>query len=543
MFISLIMYEIHDALYGDIVLSEEEANLLNTWEVQRLRRVKQLGFAYLVYPTAVHTRFEHSLGARYMIEHIVRASKLSISEEDLRYLYIAALLHDISHPAFSHVSERLTEVGVDIPTHDEMRKDMINGTLRKSVTDEKEGFLDPDECSPSISDLLDADDKRRIMEVLTGEKLDKPFLKELLDGPIDADNLDYLRRDAYHIGLLRAYYDDRIFSSFVIAEKDGEEHILFRDSPDTIAAILSVLEARYWLLKIVYRHHTTLIAEKMFLWALQTGLHPEDGLKLYAYGDEEFLSFFKRKAKGEEEKELLMVLNDVSNRRLYKRAFMTDKRHDEKTIEDVKEKNFGLIREEIERKAGLGFGEILIDGPKESKWKDGFDVLLSTSSGKSSKLSVYAPTELTTLKEQYKSTELFGIYIRPKGEKTKDCAERVLDYCRRRNWKGYYKPKEPLEVQAKEQHKVQLIVEWKIKRNKKASLKILKTFMAHDKWLSREELAEINGVKPTTVSQYIGYLNDAFRKSGLRVFETKREGGVKKWKLEKRIREHLNVIF
>ena len=537
------MYEIHDALYGDIVLSEEEANLLNTWEVQRLRRVKQLGFAYLVYPTAVHTRFEHSLGARYTVERVVRASKLSIDEEDFRHLYIAALLHDISHPAFSHVSERLTEVGSDIPTHEEMRDEMIYGRLRKRVTSEEEAFLDADECSPSISDLLDAIDKRRIMEILTGKNLDKPFLKELIDGPIDADNLDYLRRDAYHIGLPRAYYDDRIFSSFVITEKEGEEHILFRDSPDTIAAILSVLEARYWLLKIVYRHHTTLIAERMFLWALETGLPPEDGLKLYAYGDEEFLSFFKRKAKGEEEKELLMVLNDVSNRRLYKRAFMTDKRHDEKTIEDVKEKNFEPIREEIERKAGLGFGEILIDGPKESKWKEGFDVLLNTSSGELSKLSVYARTELTTLKEQYKSTELFGIYIRPKGEKTKDYAERVLDYCKRIDWKGYYRPKTPLEVQAKEQYRVQLIIEERIKRNKKASLEILRAFMAHDKWLSREELAGINSVKPTTVSQYIGYLNEVFRESGLRLFKTKREGGVKKWRLEKRIKEHLNVIL
>ncbi len=49
------MYKIHDALYGNVVLSEEEVNLLNTWEVQWLRRVKQLGFTYLVYPTAVHT--------------------------------------------------------------------------------------------------------------------------------------------------------------------------------------------------------------------------------------------------------------------------------------------------------------------------------------------------------------------------------------------------------------------------------------------------------------------------------------------------------
>ena len=79
------MYEIHDALYGDIVLSEEEANLLNTWEVQRLRRIKQLGLTNLVYPGANHTRLQHALGAMHLMSlaiDVIRSKGHEITEDE-----------------------------------------------------------------------------------------------------------------------------------------------------------------------------------------------------------------------------------------------------------------------------------------------------------------------------------------------------------------------------------------------------------------------------------------------------------------------------
>ena len=536
------MYEIHDALYGDIVLSEEEANLLNTWEVQRLRRIFQLGLAHLTFPNGVHTRFEHSLGTRFMVEHIIKTSRLSIDEEDIRCLYFASLLHDISHPVLSHVTERLNELGYDIPSHEIMGPEMISGTFRKKVI--KDGFLNDYECSPSISDLLDPKDKDRIIQILTGNNLDKPYLKDLIDGPIDADNLDYLRRDAYHIGLPRAFYDDRIYSSFVIGEKDGKEHILFRDSSDTISAILSVLEARFWLTKIVYRHHTTLIGERMFLEALDTGFNKKDALKLFSYGDEEFFSFFKNQMREKKDKETLKMLTDITNRRLYKRAFVTNRRFNEKTLTSAIQENerTGLkdVREEIARKAELNIQEILIDPPKPSKWKEDFDVLLNSDQPKT--LSNYVGEELKTLKEQYKSTEIFAIYLNSKSKDTINYSKKISDYCKRRDWEGYYEPKDPLEVIANKQYKVKWVID-DVRKEKKASLDILKTFMETEGFLTRKLLGHKNSIKETTVSQYIGYLEKKFKTNGIRIFDVVREGGAKKWKIKKEIKNHLKMII
>lgn len=539
------MYEIHDALCGDIVLSEEEAYLLNTWEVQRLRRVEQLGLSHLTFPNGVHTRFEHSIGTRFMVENIVKTSRLSIDEEDLRSLYLAAIFHDVSHPVFSHVTERYRELGYDIPNHEDMLPDIISGSFRNKVVG-ADILLDY-ECFPSISDILHPNDKDKIIQILTGKGLAKLFLKDLIDGPIDADNLDYLRRDAYHIGLPRAFYDDRIFSSFVIGDIDGDERILFRDSPDTVSAILSVLEARYWLTKIVYRHHATLIAERMFLEALNIGFDTKDGLRLFAYGDEEFLSYLKNKKREEKDKKTLEILADLTNRNLYKRAFMTNRRFNESTIESalkLKETEFKNVREEIETIIGSDNNEILIDYPKKSKWKETFDVTLN-SYPKKKVLSDYAESELRTLKEQYKSTEIFAIYLKSIPEKSKDYSALIIDYCKKRKWDGYYEPKDPLEIVANEQYKINLIVD-RMRSEKKASLEIIKNFIETDKYLSREQLSAKNNIKPTTVSQYLGYTTDIFSKSGMKIFNVRREegmGGIKEWQIKKNIKEHLKAIL
>ena len=72
------MYRVRDPLHGDVSLTQEEYRLINTYEMQRLSRVKQLGLSYLVYPGATHTRFEHSIGVRWLVENIIVKSKLPI---------------------------------------------------------------------------------------------------------------------------------------------------------------------------------------------------------------------------------------------------------------------------------------------------------------------------------------------------------------------------------------------------------------------------------------------------------------------------------
>ncbi len=98
---------VRDPLYGFIGLTKKEVELLNTNVVQRLRRIKQLGNTHLVYPSACHTRFEHSLGVIHIATRM--AQRLKLGDHDTEIIRYAALLHDIGHGPFSHVFEAILE--------------------------------------------------------------------------------------------------------------------------------------------------------------------------------------------------------------------------------------------------------------------------------------------------------------------------------------------------------------------------------------------------------------------------------------------------
>src|SRR5262245_43294033 len=108
---------IRDAVHGDIELGSLEVELIDTPEFQRLRGIRQLGTAYLVFPSAMHTRFEHSLGTSWMAHRIVRAIErnFAISREEEDLIRVTALLHDITHVPFGHTLEDERRV---LPRHD-----------------------------------------------------------------------------------------------------------------------------------------------------------------------------------------------------------------------------------------------------------------------------------------------------------------------------------------------------------------------------------------------------------------------------------------
>src|SRR6516164_10645504 len=108
---------IRDAVHGDMELTALEVELMDTPEFQRLRGIKQLGTAYLVFPSAVHTRFEHSLGTSWMAHRILQSVRrnYSIVEDDIRLIQVASLLHDITHIPFRHTLEDERRV---LPRHD-----------------------------------------------------------------------------------------------------------------------------------------------------------------------------------------------------------------------------------------------------------------------------------------------------------------------------------------------------------------------------------------------------------------------------------------
>src|ERR1044072_7241753 len=181
---------IRDAVHGDIEMGSLEVELMDTPEFQRLRGIKQLGTAYFVFPSAVHTRFEHSLGTSWMAHRILQSIQrnLTISEDEEPLIRVSALLHDITHIPFGHTLEDERRV---LPRHDK-DEERVNYFLRHSAVGrilKREGIEDQ-----IISIMRGGDD----------------YASDIVGGAISADLLDYLRRDTYFCGLSQ-YYDQRIF--------------------------------------------------------------------------------------------------------------------------------------------------------------------------------------------------------------------------------------------------------------------------------------------------------------------------------------------
>ena len=107
------LHEMRDPIHGFIKLSKRERDLIDTQVFQRLRRIRQLAMTFLVYPGAVHTRFDHSIGVMHIAGRIcTRLQELNpkrICDEDIDRVRLAALLHDVGHGPFSHVSEHLLD--------------------------------------------------------------------------------------------------------------------------------------------------------------------------------------------------------------------------------------------------------------------------------------------------------------------------------------------------------------------------------------------------------------------------------------------------
>ncbi len=184
-----------DPLYGRIYLSELEYKIIQTWQFKRLKRIKQLSFAQLVYPSANHTRYEHSLGARYICNEMIKSLSRTceIEEGDKKIVRVAALLHDIGHPAFSHASEFALK-GLNL--NDELLSNHEDATRAK--------ILEKEEIFDILKQQFSCKEIELIANIATGATFNLPknkqFLSDMVAGDFGCDRIDYLRRDAYYTG-------------------------------------------------------------------------------------------------------------------------------------------------------------------------------------------------------------------------------------------------------------------------------------------------------------------------------------------------------
>lgn len=333
---------IKDPIWGYIKITNDDRLLIDSFPVQRLRRLKQLSLADIVYPGAVHTRFEHSLGVMHVATEIAKNLPVEISKDDISLIRYAALLHDIGHGPFSHLFEHYLEK-----------------YLKKDHEDIGEWIILKSQLADIISKI--GYDPKEIVGLALRGKSDKPvYMKQIIRSAVDADKLDFIRRDNYHTGASYGNIDvERLIYTMEVVD----------DKLAVNMTALSVLEmviiSRVKSFESIYYHKTIRGAQLMFIRALEMAIEengllkfdtPEDYLQLDDYT---LWSIISKSTKGNQ------MLKRIESRDLIKMAY--EKKYiigDEFIVKILSNEN--IMRktiEEISNIANVDPESIYIDAP------------------------------------------------------------------------------------------------------------------------------------------------------------------------------------
>ncbi|MEM3852506.1 MAG: HD domain-containing protein, partial [Methanomassiliicoccales archaeon] len=299
---------VHDAVHGSVVFSEPFDRLLETPEMQRMAHIRQLGLAYLVFPGANHTRFEHMIGAYHLASRFATVLGLEGWERDM--LLTSALVHDAGHPPFSHTLEPLMMERLGM-NHMELTASIIKGE-RDVVPKEQGVFLSTKvrlkEAIESIS--LDPDQVAQVVMREEGVPGVPSFISSLIHGPVDVDQLDYLMRDAHYTGVASGRVDgDRIIQTTEL----NNGRLVLRKSG--VPAVEGLIVSRILMNTAVYFHKTVRIAEMMLLRA--ASFLDDSSLAAAITGTDASLEGMLLEKGGEARKLMTML----KYRQLYKPAF------------------------------------------------------------------------------------------------------------------------------------------------------------------------------------------------------------------------------
>lgn len=238
--------EITDPIHKFIRFTELEKKIIDSNVFQRLRRIKQLAGAHLVYPAAQHSRFEHSLGAMHVAglagEHLFSIGV--IDKESIQELRVASLLHDIGHGPFSHLFEEALKVTGN-SNHESLGAKII--------------------CKTELGDILSdyGFSSQTISEISFGNSKVK-FKNEIISGSLSSDLMDYLPRDGFFTGVEYGKVDhNRIINSFRVTDSKS----LALDI-SSFYSFESMIISRFEMFRAVYFHKTVRSAEVMLLHSI-----------------------------------------------------------------------------------------------------------------------------------------------------------------------------------------------------------------------------------------------------------------------------------
>lgn len=324
-----------DPVYGYVHVYDQLIwDLIQTKEVQRLRRIKQLGGTYMVFHTAEHSRFSHSLGVYEMARKIIRAlmHRGTILSEDERLLVLsAALLHDLGHGPFSHSFESVFSVRHELFTE---RIIMENTEVNRVLEAYQKGF------ATKVRDVIN-------------KTYPNPLIISIISSQLDADRLDYLLRDAYFTGAPYGEIDvERILRTMRVVNNK----IVYKVSG--MHAIEDYLMSRYQMYWQVYLHSTgrsfDLVIQNMLrrvrelifsgyefkrpLEALKDlFLEEEPSVETYLKFDDSTISYYASLFTDEEDEILRDLADRFINRRLLKEVHYTPNDETNEKLKQVKE--------------------------------------------------------------------------------------------------------------------------------------------------------------------------------------------------------------
>ena len=259
------LYEFRCPVHGFIEVNHWEREVINHPAFQRLRRIRQLGWTEYVYPGGTHTRFEHSLGVMHVATRVYEAvtqRSRAFLESNLQYNQVgigrdrqlvrfAALLHDVGHAPFSHASEELMPARPD-SSKKYRHEDYSAAIVRECLKEVIEGHSFNDNVG------LTAEEIASLIDGTTAARR-AIFWRELVDGQMDADRMDYLLRDSIHLGVQYGRFDlDRIVSTICVTAGGEEERTDPRlaVAEGGLHAAIGLVLARYYMFTQVYFHKT-----------------------------------------------------------------------------------------------------------------------------------------------------------------------------------------------------------------------------------------------------------------------------------------------
>lgn len=318
---------IRDPVHNFVELWSDELKVVNSPVFQRLRGIKQLALANLVYPGALHTRFDHSVGVCHvagLMANRVGVGDRSTDDHDVRLVRLAALLHDLGHGPFSHVSEDALERYAN--------REALKGIEKKEKIHESitARLIDTD---PDLTRILGPDMCRKVVQIL-GDGYGERMLKNIVSGPLDADKQDYLLRDSRFCGVPYGLFDMHQLHQSLVARGDEKDRGLWI-TKDGIHALEQYVLAKYYLTTMVYRHQVRLITNQMITRAIILGIEEDDNEELrglFEYdGTDAFVNryktwddakFFARFSdEGPHETKCGQMLKRLATRRLLKQVF------------------------------------------------------------------------------------------------------------------------------------------------------------------------------------------------------------------------------